>query len=502
VICKRASYKMFVLFLALLLFSALGCGVQNLSAEQTPTRTPIPPEPSAVLPAKAPTPTPVPTSIPSTPTPDFSPIMAPVINGEGIAEAAQYDPDGLGSHRLLVLTDSGSAHEWNELLPSSWVPLSSNEIDLVVLVYPEREIELDTHAYIGGPPITRYRFETDVEVREARTGLALWEGTLKGSIPRSFPETAPVEKTRLEGDHVSFEDLEEWLSCRFVSPRECEYRLLEGHTNGVAGVAFSPDGQILASGSSDVRLWRLSDSALLRTMEESGGTVVFSPDGQILAALSEDGVRMWRVSDGTLLRTLKASKVTSIAFSPDGQILASGSWDEVIVRLWRVSDGAQLLTLEGSGRNVVFSPDGQTLASGSRDENIVRLWQVSDGTLLRVFEGHRHGVVGVAISPDGEILASASSDLYVHLWRVSDGTLLRKLFGHSNTVTSVAFSPNGQTLASGSADQTVRLWRVSDGTLLRTIELTSYVFCVAFSPDGQILAAGADDQAVHLWQIE
>jgi len=511
---KIASHKMSLPVLVLLLVSAMGCGdIQNLSTERTPTSTAILPAgasgaPTFPLPAIRSTPT-------STPFSPFSSIMAPVIRGQGIAEAAQFNPDELGPHRLIVLTDSGSTHDWNDLLPSNWTPSSVNEIELVVLVYPEQEVELDSQSYVGGPPITRYRFERDVEVRESRTAFIVWEGTIQGNTPW-FPETAPVEQTRITGGHVRMSDLEEWLSCRFITPQECgggiapgfavpglwteQCRTLGEHTNPVFSVAFSPDGQILAALSDDgVRLWRASDGALLRTIEETGGSVAFSPDGQTLAVTTADGVRMLRVSDGALVRTIGETG-GRMAFSPDGQTLAVKTADGV--RLWRVSDGTLLRTLQVPVLNVVFSPDGSTLASGSRDDSIVRLWRVSNGTLLRELEGHRHSATNVAFSPDGQTLASGSGDLYVHLWRVSDGTLLHKLFGHSNWVNSVAFSPDGQTLASGAADQTVRLWRVSDGTVLRTIELTSYVFSVAFSPDGQILAALSEDKAVTLCRVE
>src|SRR5437870_1482740 len=78
-------------------------------------------------------------------------------------------------------------------------------------------------------------------------------------------------------------------------------------------------------------------------------------------------------------------------------------------------------------------------------------------------------VLSVAFAPDGQTLASWSSDNTVRLWRVSDGSLLRTLSGHGNDVFSMAFAPDGQSLASGSDDNTVRLWRVSDGSLLRAL---------------------------------
>jgi len=107
-------------------------------------------------------------------------------------------------------------------------------------------------------------------------------------------------------------------------------------------------------------------------------SIAFSPDGQTLASGSWDNtVRLWRAADGALLSTLKGHTdwVRSVAFSPDGQTLASGSRDNT-VRLWRVADGAPLRILEGhmdAVLSVAFSPDGKTLASGGGYQ--VRLWK-------------------------------------------------------------------------------------------------------------------------------
>ena len=154
-------------------------------------------------------------------------------------------------------------------------------------------------------------------------------------------------------------------------------RKLQGHTGAVHGLAFAPDGEMLASGAQD-------------------GTV-----------------RLWRVDDGTLLRTLAGhtGDVFSVGFSPDGKTLASGAADNS-VRLWRVDDGKLLHTLDehtGAVRSVAFAPDGKTLASGAADDT-VQLWQVNDGKLLRTLAGHTGGVYSVAFAPDGKTLASGAAD--------------------------------------------------------------------------------------------
>jgi WD40 repeat protein/subtilase family serine protease len=276
-------------------------------------------------------------------------------------------------------------------------------------------------------------------------------------------------------------------------------------------VAFSPDGSLIASGSNDrtIRLWRVSDGALVRTL--TGHTypvtsVAFSPDGSLIASGSEDRtIRLWRVSDGALVATLTGHTdwVSSVAFSPDGSLLASGSGDGTI-RLWRVSDGALVATLTGHTSpvySVAFSPDGSLIASGSADRTI-KLWRVSDGALVRTLTGHTSSVNSVAFSPDGSLMASGSADRTIRLWRVSDGALVRTLTGHTSCVYSVAFSPDGSLIASGSEDRTIRLWRVSDGALVRTLTgHTDIVNSVAFSPDGRLIASGSFDRTIRLWRV-
>ncbi|MEB3830713.1 nSTAND1 domain-containing NTPase [Phormidium sp. CCY1219] len=280
---------------------------------------------------------------------------------------------------------------------------------------------------------------------------------------------------------------------------------LVGHTDWVRDVAWSPNGKILATASLDrtVKLWRCEDGSEIDTIfaHAKGVTSVsFSPDGKYIATASQDKtVKIWTV-EGQLVRTLNAHRqsVTSVSFSPDGQILATASLDKT-VKLWRI-DGKAIATLTGHNdavTRVSFSPDGQAIATASAD-NTVKLW-TPDGRLLRTLAGHTDWVLGVAFSADGETLATASQDNQVILWS-RGGDRLRTLTGHRDVVWSVSFGPDGQTLLTGSSDNTVKLWRTHDRQLPAFMGHSKSVLVVGYSPTGRVLASASRDNTVKLWK--
>ncbi|HEY9651943.1 MAG TPA: TIR domain-containing protein, partial [Coleofasciculaceae cyanobacterium] len=154
---------------------------------------------------------------------------------------------------------------------------------------------------------------------------------------------------------------------------------------------------------------------------------------------------------------------------------------------------------EASVLAVAVSPNGQMIASGSED-NTVKLWN-QDGTLQKTLTGHQGSINELAFSPDGKLIASASVDKTVKLWG-QDGSLQKTLVGHSAAVKAVAFSPNGKLIASASMDKTIKLWN-REGKLLKTLTGHSdEVEAVAFSPDGKLIASGSNDKSVKLWQLD
>ncbi|AUS99683.1 hypothetical protein CLI64_04360 [Nostoc sp. CENA543] len=296
---------------------------------------------------------------------------------------------------------------------------------------------------------------------------------------------------------------------------------LVGHSSPVTSVSFSPDGQSLASSSLDktVLIWRKDpiteqfDPTPALTLSNVGDwvyNVTFSPDGELIATASKDKtVKLWR-RDGSLVTTLKGhnKKVNWVSFSPDSQFMASASEDKT-VKIWR-RDGSLVKTLpahESGVTVVVFSPNGELLASASRDETI-KLWQIEranqeikDIQPYKTLTQHSSTVWSLSFSSDSTKLASASDDNTINLWSQA-GTLIKTLKGHSDAVVSVAFSPDNRTLASSSYDKSVRLWSLESPTLPVLRGHEGRVLSVAWSPDGQMLASGSRDRTVKLWRRE
>ena len=295
-------------------------------------------------------------------------------------------------------------------------------------------------------------------------------------------------------------------------------RTFEGHSGGVRSICFSPDGMKLASASDDktIKLWNLNGT-LIKTFEPIDQNkahrdwadrnwvcaVKFSPQGDILASGSADGtVTLWNL-DGTVKETFNAHRgsVKSISFCPQGNMLASASADGDLT-LWQL-DGTEIETFHGHGggvQGIGFNKNGRKIVSGSSDKTI-RIWQI-DGISKKTIKGHADWVWGVAFSKDGKFLASVSADKTVRIWD-TQGNIKHLCEGHNHLVRGIGFSPNSTMLATGSADGTVKIWNVDEGKEIQTLHgHKSKVWSVRFSPNCKIIASSSHDKTIKLWGID
>jgi hypothetical protein len=243
---------------------------------------------------------------------------------------------------------------------------------------------------------------------------------------------------------------------------------LKGHTNRVSGVAFSPDGKRIVSGSWDNIL------------------------------------KVWDVATGQEVLTLKGANVySSVAFSPDGKQLVSVGIENL--EFWDLSTRQKkVLALKrepGFVRNLVLSPDGKrAVSSWNQTQDSLRgswktlkVWDLATGQAILTLNGHTDTVTSAAFSPDGRDIVSASYDRTAKVWDLAKGQEVFTLKGHLDAVESVAVSPDGRHIVSVGADKMLKVWDLATGqeVLTRTRMLEDFVFRVAFSPEGKrILCAG------------
>jgi WD40 repeat protein len=288
---------------------------------------------------------------------------------------------------------------------------------------------------------------------------------------------------------------------------ELEYRTLKGHADRVTGVAFSPDGQWLASASRDgtLRVWNTADGKGILTLQEHTGPVwglAFSQDGTYLASAGGDGtVKVWDAASGRLIRTLQehAGAVLSVAFSPEGR-LASGGQDGT-VRVWDPQTGQELRQLEahtGYVFGVAFGPNGRIAAAGGGD-GAVRVWDAASGQELAALRGQTYGNLAVAFSPDGKQLASGGADETVMIWDVAGWQRRHTLQGQMVRIFGLSFSADGRRLAAAGQTGKIRVWDPSTGEEIVALRARGRCSGVAFSPDGRRLAGAFEDGSVLVW---
>jgi WD40 repeat protein/tRNA A-37 threonylcarbamoyl transferase component Bud32 len=339
-------------------------------------------------------------------------------------------------------------------------------------------------------------------------------------------------------------DLRGWEWYYLDRTSQGELYTLEGHKGRVVGVAFSPDGSLLASAGGEpdptIKLWDTVTGKEVRSLtgiKPPVSMVAFSPDGRLLACRWGLGtgaaVTLWDATTGKEIRTLKPEGATAlglkpgptsafgpVAFSPDWKALAVAVSEgpKRSIKFWDL--GAEKwqgsIPLDTNPSRLSYSPDGKLLAEASSEG--ARLWDVARRARLHTFTGHffadveglthvSEAITALAFSPDGRILATCGRDGTARLHDVRSGKHLRSLTAlaagvtraHSG-LTDLTFSPDGSSLITAGVQGSLKSWEVRTGREERSLPGHSEdVLCVAVSPDGTRLASGSTAGEIKVW---
>jgi WD40 repeat protein len=395
---RNFPWRLLVACLTLVLLQ-IACKLFRPTAEATPTLENTPTSPA--------TPTLVPSAtVTATPTITLTPLPTPTPTAIPLIEQGSPLPDYLEPITFANASRVSALAEWREeaVTDLAW------------------SLDGDTLA-VGGPAeVDFYESRTRLKQKTVRVdeglvdfaispdGRYLVTGSNTGSEQKGY--TGIVSFWRLSDEEHLFE---------FFLDRR-----------GVSGVAFSPSGRTLVAGvtskdyiDNNFIFWNTSTWEITGTYRTGGVLdMAFSPDGQYIASTPDRfAIRLWQTKDNRLKHELPTSftgAVNCLAFSPDSQTLATGHYDGAI-RLWDVPKGELKLEFftEGAVESLAFSPDGSLLASGEGYRSTaIHLWDLTNGQSLRLLEGYTHAVDHLTFSPNGRLLASASYDGTLRLWGV------------------------------------------------------------------------------------
>lgn len=315
-----------------------------------------------------------------------------------------------------------------------------------------------------------------------------------------------------------------------------ELKILDGTTYGLQKTIsnlsnaylshpkFNPDSSKIAifASNGEFRIFDIA-SEIVQTIAQPTQVngLSWSPDGQKFASVdTTHKLTVWDVSTGLSTMTLqnpnadltRSSYYAQVAWSPDGTKIVSS--DNDMIQIWDATTGQLLRVIKyvdstphsSNAYGLALSPSGNYVASASRDQNVI-VRNSGNGETIDRFLAHDDSVYSITWKPDESQFATASKEGTIKIWTPKTITepakLERVLSGHTYTVRSLAWNPNGSSLASASWDGTVKLWNLETG--FETVSLndhSDFVNAVAWNKDGSKLASASSDKTIKLWNSD
>jgi WD40 repeat protein/DNA-binding transcriptional ArsR family regulator len=355
-----------------------------------------------------------------------------------------------------------------------------------------------------------------------------WRQVAQDTLAKGAPRvtlrghTKPVQAVAWspDGDHVATASADGTIRVWTTDGEGSPLVLGSGDTTAVETLAWSPDGQHLVSTSGDraARVWGLDGSGPVAYLHDARVVgAVWSPDGRHFVTLVKDQARVWNLGDtsGSQLLRGHLGAVVSAAWSPDGKRVATSS-EDTSAMVWRVPElelqavlgrpvlrGTPLPPDHPGHRGAVFhvrwSPDGKHLVTSSNDRTAM-IWNADGTGPFAVLRGHEGWVWDAEFSPDGVHVVTATRDKTARVWDVDGLRDPIPLAGHADSVRAARFSPSGGRVVTGSYDGTARVWNADgSGQSLILLGHTARINDARWSPDGSRVATASDDTTVALW---
>ncbi len=456
---------------------------------------------------------------------------------KGYASNVGFSPDG----KLLA---AGVADEFHDNLTLLWRTSDWQQAGIIpVLDGPTSNVHFTADSrrllfseFFSKSPLW------DVQTGEPVSGA--FDKDWGGSCGALSPDESLLVNVESDGS-VKFVDLK----------RQQLLSLQKAHRMFARAAAFSPDGELVATGSNDIVLWEAKTQRLLARLEHTDNvwSLAFSPDGKWLVSTHGDGaILLWEVAARRRVADFSGhiGPVRKVAFSRDGRLMASGSDDESLI-VWQRDSLHKQAVLTGHKNGVseiVFPAESGQIASADKAATS-RIWEIAMGqaretlniknsigkeyilphilafspdlrwfaTSEAVYEraggrkacdiqqlvNHVHGFITFTFSGDGQRLAGVAYDGRVYLLEVGTWRVLAQQPVSRLDATRMSFSPNGQLLAIGDQDGYVWLWSVNPLQQITQLgKHTTHVEAVAFSPNSRRLASASDDQTIRLWDVD
>lgn len=281
----------------------------------------------------------------------------------------------------------------------------------------------------------------------------------------------------------------------------------------MSAVTISNDGKLFASSGSNFKIdvCRLDTEKVIATFTGHKATVnclVFSPDAQMLFSGSADKtIRSWHLYDSksSVLGNWKSrhcDRVITLAVSYDGKTLVSSSRDKT-VKIWSINTATEPYTLTGYAAEVLTLAisSGNILVTGGLEKHL-RLRNVKTGKLLRSVSGNS-SISSVAFTPDGKLIAAGGFDRNIRLWAVATGEEIGNLVGHCDRISALTFNAEGNILLSGGWDGTVCLWQLNTGKLINTFKgHRDKIICLKINWQKKTIFTASSDGIIKVWHLQ